>query len=244
MPNTDRVAVVTGSGRSIGRAIALRLAADGAKVVINYKSNGEAAEQVAAMIKSAGGQSTVMRADVADPAQLKSLFDAAEHHYGGLDVFVHNAYGYAAGPISVASDDDYVHTFGANSQATFVAFREAAQRVRDGGRILYISSSVTRGSDPFMPLYAASKAAGEQMVRAFAREVGPRGITVNSVLPGPTKTDATEAIRDILAERIDRTPLGRFGEPEDIADVVGFLASDAARWITGQSIAVDGGLTA
>ncbi|MEU6564881.1 SDR family oxidoreductase [Nocardia nova] len=244
MSNTDRVAVVAGSGRSIGRAIALRLAADGAKVVVNYKSNAEAAERVAATIESGGGQAVAVRADVTDPAQLTSLLDAAQGRFGGLDVYVHNAYGYAAGPISAASDEDYARTFAANSQAAFVAFREAGRRVRDGGRIVYISSSATRASDPFMPLYTASKAAGEQLVRSFAREVAPRGITVNSVLPGPTDTDAVQGIRELLAERVQRTPLGRLGEPEDIADVVGFLASHDARWVTGQSIAADGGLTA
>ncbi|WP_433192297.1 SDR family oxidoreductase [Nocardia sp. CA-107356] len=244
MPNTDRVAIVTGSARSIGRAIALRLAADGAKVVVNYKGNAEAAEEVASTIEAAGGQATVVQADVSDPAQLRSLFDAAEHRYGGLDVFVHNAYGFAAGPIAGASDDDYTRSFATNAQATFVAFREAAARVRDGGRIVYISSSATRASDPSTSLYSASKAAGEQLVRAFAREVGPRGITVNSVLPGPTNTDAMQPMKEMLTERVARTPLGRFGEPEDIADVVGFLASNDARWVTGQSIAADGGLTA
>ncbi|MBF6341166.1 SDR family oxidoreductase [Nocardia abscessus] len=244
MAHTDRVAVITGSGRSIGRAIALRLAADGVKVVINYRTNAAAAEDVAATVEAAGGQALVVPADVTDPGQLESLFDTAERWRGGLDVFVHNAYGYAAGPIATAADEDYARTFAANSQAAFSGFRHAARRIRDGGRIVYISSSATRASDPFMPLYAASKAAGEQLVRAFAREVGPRQITVNSVLPGPTNTDATQGIRDVLAERVARTPLGRLGEPDDIAEVVGFLASPAARWVTGQSIAADGGLTA
>ncbi|MCP2280824.1 SDR family oxidoreductase [Nocardia amikacinitolerans] len=244
MAYTGRVAVVTGSGRSIGRAIALRLAADDVKVVVNYKSDADAAAEVAATIEAAGGHALVVPADVTDPVQLESLFDAAERWQGGLDVFVHNAYGYAAGPIAAAADEDYARTFAANSQAAFAGFRHAARRVRDGGRIVYISSSVTRASDPFLPLYAASKAAGEQLVRAFAREVGSRQITVNSVLPGPTNTDATQGIRDFLAERVARTPLGRLGEPEDIAEVVGFLASPAARWVTGQSIAADGGLTA
>jgi 3-oxoacyl-[acyl-carrier protein] reductase len=244
MPNTDRVALVTGSGRSIGRAIALRLAADGARVLVNYKSNAEAAEQVVSTIEVAGGQAAAVQADVTDPVQLALLFDAAEQRYGGLDVFVHNAYGFAAGPIAGASDEDYARSFAANSQATFVAFREAAGRVRDGGRIVYISSSATRASDPSVSVYSASKAAGEQLVRTFAREVGPRGITVNSVLPGPTNTDAMQHMKHMLVERIARTPMGRFGEPEDIADVVGFLTSHDARWVTGQSIAADGGLIA
>ncbi len=181
---------------------------------------------------------------MADEAQLKALFDAAEQRYGGLDVFVHNAYGHAVGPISAATDEDYERAFATNVWATFVPFREVARRMRDGGRIVYVSSAATRASDPSMSLYTASKAAGEQLVRAFAREVGPRGITVNSVLPGPTNTDAVQGIREVLMERVTRTPLGRLGEPDDIADVVGFLASRDARWLTGQSVVADGGLTA
>ncbi|GAA3220218.1 hypothetical protein GCM10020216_031000 [Nonomuraea helvata] len=142
----------------------------------------------------------MVEADVADPAQLRALFEAAEREYGGLDVFVHNAYGYSHGPIAEAADDDYTNTFAANSHTTFVAFREAATRVRDNGRIVYISSAATRWKDPFTALYSASKAAGEQLVRAFAREVAPRGITVNSVLPGPVNTDAVQPVLDMLAD--------------------------------------------
>jgi 3-oxoacyl-[acyl-carrier protein] reductase len=244
MPQNDRVAIVTGSGRGIGRAIALRLAADGASVVINYRSDAEAAEQVAATIEAAGGRATVVKADVADPAQLRSLFDAAERGYGGLDVFVHNAYGAVHGPIAQATDDDYAHAFAANALATFVAFREASSRMRDDGRVVLVSTAITRVSNPGTSLYSASKAAGEQLVRVLAREVAPRGITVNSVLPGPVNTDAAQAVMDTMRASVDRTPLGRIGEPEDIADVVAFLASDQARWITGQRIVADGGLTA
>ncbi|TDD81179.1 SDR family oxidoreductase [Actinomadura darangshiensis] len=244
MPQSGRIAIVTGSGRSIGRAIALRLAEDGARVVINYKSNAEAAKKVASTIKASGGQATMVQADVADPVQLRSLFDTAEREYGGLDVFVHNAYGFAHGPIAGASGDDYTHTFAAKSQATFAAFREAATRIRDGGRIVYISSSATRFYDPSTSLYAARKSVGEQLVRHFDREVAQRKVTVNSVLPGPVNTDAIQPILDMLADLIGQTPLGRLGEPEDIVDVVAFLASGEARWITGQRISVDGGLTA
>jgi 3-oxoacyl-[acyl-carrier protein] reductase len=159
-------------------------------------------------------------------------------------VLVHNAFGFVTGPLAAATNGDYEHTFTGNAQATFVALREAARRMRDGGRIVFMSSTATRMNTPESALYAASKAAGEQLVRVFAQEVGPRGITVNSVLPGATATEGL-AERDlssaVIADFVARTPLGRLGHPSDIADVVGFLASDAARWITGQSIAVDGG---
>ncbi|MGK5531843.1 SDR family oxidoreductase [Streptomyces sp. URMC 129] len=240
----DKVAVVTGSSRGIGRAIALRLAADGVRVVVNYRKTAGAAEEVAAAVEESGGRAAVVRADVTDPAQLRSLFDAAERHFGGLDVFVHNAYAFVQSPLADATDEDYEVSFSANARATFVGLREAATRVRDGGRIIFISSSVTRVGYPTTALYAASKAAGEQMVRTVAREVASRGITVNSLLAGQTLTDGfRETVDDppeVIARRI---PMGRLGRPEDIADVVGFFASDASRWITGQSLAVDGGQT-
>jgi 3-oxoacyl-[acyl-carrier protein] reductase len=239
----ERVAVVTGSSRGIGRATALRLAADGVAVVVNSRSGSPAVTQVVEAIEAAGGRAAFHAADAADPRGLGSLFDAAERQFGGLDVLVLNAAGFVRGSLGAAVDDDYGRTFGLNAHATFVALREAERRMRDGGRIVFVSSVATRLSPPGEALYAASKAAGEHLVRAFAREVGPRGITVNAVLPGPTDTDgfaAAGAPADVL---VARTPLGRLGRPEDIADVVGFLASHAARWITGRSIVVDGGFS-
>lgn len=240
---TDRVAVVTGSSRGIGRATALRLAVGGAAVVVNYRAEADSAKQVVAAVEATGGRAVMVRADAADPEELRTLLDAAEHHFGGLDVLVHNAAGFVRGPLADATDGDFGNAFSLNARATFVALREAGHRMRDNGRIVFISSAATRLSPPGEALYAASKAAGEQLVRTFAREVGTRGITVNSVLPGPTDTDgfaASSAPVDVL---VARTPLGRLGEPEDIAEVVGFLVSDAARWVTGQSITVDGGFS-
>jgi 3-oxoacyl-[acyl-carrier protein] reductase len=238
----ERVAVVTGSSRGIGRASALRLATDGAAVVVNARSRSGAATEVVGAIEARGGRAAFQPADAADPAGLRSLFDAAERHFGGLDVLVLNAAGFVRGPLAEAADDDYCRTFGLNARGTFVALREAGRRMRDGGRIVFISSAATRLNPPGEALYAASKAAGEHLVRAFAREVGPRGITVNTVLPGPTDTDGFAAAGAPVEALVERTPLGRLGRPGDIADVVGFLASDTARWITGQSI-VDGGFS-
>ncbi|MFI0451928.1 SDR family oxidoreductase [Actinomadura sp. 6N118] len=240
---TDRVAVVTGSSRGIGRATALRLAAGGAAVVVNYRTDAASAKQVVADIEAGGGRAMMTRADAADPGEFRMLLDAAEQHYGGLDVLVHNAAGFVRSPLAAATDSDYEHAFSLNAQATFVALREAGHRMRDSGRIVFISSVATRFNPPGEALYAASKAAGEHLVRTFAREIGSRGITVNSVLPGPTNTDGFAAASAPVEALIAQTPLGRLGEPEDIAEVVGFLVSDAARWITGQSITVDGGLS-
>jgi 3-oxoacyl-[acyl-carrier protein] reductase len=242
LDTTDRVAVVTGSSRGIGRAVALQLAAGGAAVVVNYRNDATSAKRAVAEIEAGGGRALMVRADTADPEELRTLFDAAEHHYGRLDVLVHNAAGFVRGPLTAATDRDYLHAFSLNAHATFVALREAGRNMRDGGRIVFISSAATRINPQGEALYAASKAAGEHLVRTVARELGVRGITVNSVLPGPTNTDGFASASAPVEALIAQTPLGRLAEPEDIAEVVNFLASDAARWITGQSITVDGGL--
>jgi 3-oxoacyl-[acyl-carrier protein] reductase len=240
---TGRVAVVTGSSRGIGRATALRLAADGAAVVVNSRRRSAATAEVIRAIEARGGRAVFQPADASDVAGVASLFDAAERQFGGIDVLVLNAAGFVRGPLTEAADDDYGRTFGLNAHATFVALREAGRRMRDGGRIVFVSSAATRLGPPGEALYAASKAAGEHLVLGFAREVGSRGITVNAVLPGPTDTDGFAAAGAPADTLVARTPLGRLGRPEDIADVVGFLASDAARWITGRSIVVDGGFS-
>lgn len=239
---TDKVAVVTGSSRGIGRATALRLAADGARLVINYRSDERAARDVAETIGAAGGQAVAVRADVAEPGQVRGLFDAADEHFGGLDVFVHNAYEGGTAPLTACTDEMFAAAFAANTQALFVALREAATRMRDGGRFVFVSSVAARGATPGLGLYAASKAAGDKLVEIFAREIGHRGITVNSVLPGLVDTDATRHFGAARDEIVGRTALGRIGRPEDIAGVVGFLVSDAGRWITGQCLTADGGL--
>ncbi|WP_433224335.1 glucose 1-dehydrogenase [Microtetraspora malaysiensis] len=235
----QRAALVTGSSRGIGAAIAIRLAADGDRVLINYRTNREAAGTVVARITTGDGQAVAVQADVADTDQLRSLFDAAEEHFGRLDVLVSNAGIWRAAPIGQATDEDFDTVFATNARATFLALREAANRLTDGGRIIVISSGATVRPGPGGGIYAASKAAGEQLVRSAARELAPRQITVNSVLPGATRTDMLAGSEEEFAAR---TALGRLGEPDDIADVVAFLASDAARWITGQAILADGGL--
>jgi 3-oxoacyl-[acyl-carrier protein] reductase len=239
-----KAALVTGSSRGIGAAIAVRLAADGLGVLVNYRVDREAADKVVATITAGGGRAVAVQADVADADQLRGLFAAAEEHFGRLDVVVSNAGIGSTVPIAQATDADFDTVFATNTRATFVALREAANRLPDGGRIIVISRAGVRPR-PGGGLYAASKAAGDQLVRAAAQELGPRQITVNSVLPGATRTDmwagrppGIGGDEDVAA----RTALRRLGEPGDIADVVAFLASDAARWITGQAIVADGGL--
>ncbi|GHE94401.1 3-oxoacyl-ACP reductase [Amycolatopsis deserti] len=241
---TDKVALVTGGSRGIGRGIAERLGEEGARVVVNYRSDADAAAKVVATIENNGGHATAVQADVADPAQVVRLFDAAEEIYGGLDILVANAGIARFAPLAEATDEDFELVFATNTRATFTALREAARRLRDGGRIIVISSGTVVTTRPHSGVYAASKAAGDQLVQAAAKELGPRGITANSVLPGATRSDALEAgmSADRLAATVAQTPLGRLGEPSDIASVVAFLASADGGWITGQTIHAGGGL--
>lgn len=238
------VAVVTGAGRGIGKATAVRLAKDGAATVIGYRSDADAAKATVAEIEQAGGAAIAVRADAADSAQLKGLLDQAVSTFGGLDVVVHTAYGISFGPLAAGTDEDFEFTFGANSRATFQLLRAVPDRMRDHGRFVLVSTGATRVTSPGTGLYAASKAAAEHLVRVAAREFASRGITVNSVLAGHTETDALKSAPVPLEEFARQIPMGRLGQPEDIADAIGLLTSPEARWITGQSIAVDGGLTA
>lgn len=239
-----RVAVVTGAGRGIGKAAAQRLARDGVAVVVGYRADTTSAEATVEAIRGLGGEALAVRADASNSVELAGLLDRAESTFGGLDIVVHTAYGIAFGPLPNLSDEDYTKTFAANSRATFELLRAAGQRMRDGGRFIFVSTGATRLTTPGAALYAASKAAGESLIRAAAREFGGRRITVNSILAGHTETDALLSAPVPLEQFRAQIPMGRLGQPDDIADAIGLLASTDARWITGQSIAVDGGLTA
>lgn len=227
----SKVALVTGSSRGIGRAIAERLGADGMSVVVNYRADRAAADEVVAKIEASSGRATAVQADVTDPAQLRDLFDAAQRHFGGLDVLVNNVGTARFSPVAEASDEDFDVLFDTNARATFTALREAANRLRDGGRIVVISSGVTAANRPGTGLYGAAKAAGDQLVRVLAKELGPRRITVNSVRPGATRTDALAELQpeSVLEQMAAQTPLGRIAEPADIADIAAFLASEDSR---------------
>lgn len=239
----EKVALVTGSSRGLGRAVAERLGADGVSVVVNYKVNGDAAAKVVATIEANGGRAVAAQADVTDSAQLRGLFDTAEEQFGGLDILVNNVGIGRFAPIALATDEDYEDHFATNTRATFVAVREAANRLRTGGRIVVMSSGIAVTNRPAAGLYAASKAAADSLVRTLAKELGPREITVNSVLPGITRSEnADELAPDVINQARALTPLGRIGEPEDIADIVSFIASGQGRWITGQAIHAGGGM--
>jgi 3-oxoacyl-[acyl-carrier protein] reductase len=238
----ERVAVVTGGSRGIGLAVSERLAASGLRIVIGSRGE-EAAERAVARIKEAGGQAVAASADVTEPASVRGLFDAAEDAYGRVDVWVNNAGTATMGPLEHTTDEDFERHFAANVRGTFVALREAARRIRDHGRVVLISSALTVSPMPGAALLAASKAAGDQLARTLAWELGPRSVTVNSVLPGLTRTGVLDTVpAHVVARDEARTPLGRLGEPEDIAEIVGFLASDAGRWVTGQTLHAAGGM--
>lgn len=244
---TGRSALVTGSSRGIGRAIAEALARDGAAVTINHgrpDSAVEAAEVVAA-IEAAGGRAQSLCADVADPDEVARLVDAAAAFGGGLDIVVANAGGSAPfAPIAATPLEDWDRVTLLNQRALFVLLAKAAATVRDGGRVVVISSSMTASPYAGTAVYAGAKAAAETYVRVLAIELGARGITVNAVAPGLTDTAAMRAVvpDDRVAMVVARTPLGRLGRPDDIANVVAFLASDEARWITGQVVRAGGGI--
>ncbi|GAA5042760.1 3-oxoacyl-[acyl-carrier protein] reductase [Thermocatellispora tengchongensis] len=235
-----KTALVTGGSRGIGRAIVERLAEDGAEVVFGYRSAREAAEEVEAAAK---GRAYAVRADQGDPAEVRRLFHEAEERLGGLDILVNNAAINPTAPIAEFTDDDFDRIMAVNAKAVFVAIRLAATRLRDGGRIVNVSTLNTVLPAPGVSLYAASKAAVEQVGAVAAKELGGRGITVNTVAPGAVDTDALRAVNtpEQVAQCVAFTALGRLGEPADIAAVVSFLAGPDGRWITGQTIRATGG---
>lgn len=243
MTENRKIALVTGGSRGIGRAVVERLGATGATVVVNYLANSGAAAEVVDAVERSGGRALAVQADVSDLQQLRHLFDVAEQHFGRLDIVVANAGTARFARVADSTDGDFETLFAANARAGFFTLREAANRVADGGRVVVVSSGVTRTHGVGSGVYGASKAAVEQLVRVMAREIGPRQVTVNSVLPGATDTDAFTAniTEEGVAQLVAATPLGRVGEPSDIADVVAFLASDTGRWITGQTISAGGG---
>lgn len=239
-----RVAIVTGGSRGIGKSVALRLAADGLSVAVNYVSQADAAASVVAAIEAAGGKAVAVKADVADPAGASALFEAAEAAFGGVDVLVNNAGVIDLDPVGRMAAETFARVIAVNLTGTFHMLHEAATRLRDGGSIVNFSTSALHTSLPGYAAYNASKAGVEAMTRVLSRELGPRRITVNAIAPGPVATELF--FKDKPQELIDRligvTPFGRLGEVDDIAPVVSFLAGPDSRWVTGQVLRANGGL--
>ncbi len=239
-----KVAIVTGSSRGIGAEIALTLANAGVKVVINYLQNESAADEVCAAITSAGGECVAVQADVSNSDEVRKLFDATFEHFKQIDILVNNAGILLFKEIAEIRDDEFDRIVDVNIKSVFYTLREAGTRLADHGRVVNISSTVTRLMLPKYGAYAATKAAVEQMTRIFAREAGKRGITANTVSPGPVDTELFRAGKTVadIERMAAMAALGRLGKPDDIAQVVLFLVSDEARWITGQDIGVNGGI--
>lgn len=240
----DRVAIVTGASRGIGAAVAKWLAAQKTAVVVNYVRDADAAAATVKAIQTAGGQAIAVQADLAHSANAAALFAAAERAFGGADILVNNAGIMTLGSIAETTDDQLDRAIATNLTGVFRLLREAAHRLRDGGRIINFSSSVVGLYQPRYGVYAATKAAVEAMTHILAKELAARQITVNAIAPGPVETDlfltdkTEEQVRTIAA----MNPFKRLGRPEEIAAAVAFLASHESNWISGQVIRANGGM--
>ncbi len=237
---SGKTALVTGASRGIGRAIAERLAADGAAVIVNYARTEKLAQEVVKAIEAKGGKAIAIQADVAKPAEVQRLFSAAEKAMGKLDIVVANAGVHAVKPLIENTEADYNYIFDINTRGVFFTLQEAGRRVRDGGRIVVVSTGGTKMHFANMSLYLGSKGAIEQFARSLSLELGPRNVTVNILSPGFTDTDMLP--EEYRAYGASLSPFNRVGTPQEVADVSAFLASDASRWITGQNIQAGGGV--
>jgi 3-oxoacyl-[acyl-carrier protein] reductase len=244
---SGKTALVTGASRGIGRAIAVEMAGAGARVAVHYNANAQAAKETVAAIEAAGGDAFSVQADLAEPGAADTLIDAlaAELRGGPLDILVNNAGIGAPGGIGAVSEADYDRVFAVNTKSPFFITRRALELIPDGGRIINIGSGVTRIAFPEGIAYAMAKGAVDTFTLALAAELGPRGITVNTVAPGIVDTDINASwLRgnaEAQAAAASRSALGRVGRPQDLTGPVLFLASEAGRWTTGQVIDATGG---
>ena len=241
---TNKVAIVTGASRGIGAAVAERLARDGFTVVINYSGDVKSAEALARKIEGKGGRALTAKADVSDPNAVRGMFDAAEAAFGGVDVLVNNAGIMKLAKIADSDDALFDQHVAVNLKGSFNAMREAAKRLRDGGRIVNFSTSVVGTKLETYGVYTATKAAVETMTAILSKELRGRSITVNAVAPGPVATELFLSGKS--PELIDRfakmNPLERLGTPEDIASTVAFLVGPDGGWINGQVLRANGGM--
>jgi 3-oxoacyl-[acyl-carrier protein] reductase len=235
-------AIVTGGSRGIGRATALALGRAGAAVTVNYRADAGAARAVVDALAELGARGHAVQADITDPAQARRLLADAQDALGTPDVLVLNAGVPGFGAVDDVTDAEFDRVFAAPLRGMFALLQEGARRLSDGGRIVVVSSGAAVSPGPGAALYGAAKGAADYWSTVLAKELGPRGITVNSVMPGLTDTDGMILPKERADAMVAATPLGRLGQPDDVAAVVAFLASDDARWVTGQRFAASGGL--
>lgn len=241
---SDKVILVTGASKGIGAEVAKKLAEAGAKVIVNFAGSKNNADNVVETIKGNGGEAIAVQADVSKADEVKKLFDQSIEYFGKIDVLVNNAGIMITKTIQETTDEDFERHFDINVKGVFNTLREAATKLADNGSIINFSTSVNRLMLPGYGTYVATKSAVEQLTRVFSKEIGHRGINVNSVSPGPTATSLF--LNGKSQETIDRlaslNPFGRIAETDDIANVVVFLASDEAKWINAQNIGINGGM--
>ncbi|MER9235941.1 glucose 1-dehydrogenase [Mesorhizobium sp. M0622] len=241
-----KVAIVTGASKGIGAAIAKGFAAAGAAVVVNYASSREGAERIVAEIEDRGGRAVAVQGDVSQAADVRRLFEAAKSEFGGLDILVNNAGVFAFEPLEAVTEAEFHREFDINVLGIILTIREAVKHFGPGGgSIINISSIASRNPQPNSLVYAATKGAVDTITLSMSRELGARNIRVNAIAPGGVDTEGLERIgivgSDFEKQIIAMTPLGRFGQPDDVAGVAVFLASDDASWLTGERITASGG---
>ena len=238
-----KVAIITGSSRGIGRVVAEQLADLGAKVVINYSSNRQKAVEVVEGITQKGGQAIALHADLSKLSDVKELFIKTIDEFGKVDILINNAGLMITKPLTDVTEDDFDKQFAVNVKGTLFACQQALKCMENNGRVVNFSSSVTGQMFPAYSVYAGTKGAVEQFTRQLAKEFGPKQITINAVAPGPVNTELFNIGK--TEQQIDgmkkMNAFGRIGEPEDIANVIEFLVSDKAQWVTGQILRVNGG---
>lgn len=237
-----KVAIITGGARGIGRAVAERLGSDGASVALNYTDNPTKANEVVALIEKKGSQALAVKADISREGDVEAFFQQAEQTFGGIDIVVNAAGVSVFKPLALATTEDFERVFAVNATGAFFVLREAARKIRDHGRIVHFSTGGTKMPIPAGGVYAASKAAGEMLALSLSKELGARQIRVNVVSPGVTETDGLVMPQDALDHLIAMTPLGRLGQPVDVASAVAFLVGPDGSWITGQVLQANGGI--
>jgi 3-oxoacyl-[acyl-carrier protein] reductase len=240
-----KVAVVTGASKGIGAAIARALAAEGAKVVVNYASSKAGADAVVAAIAAAGGKAVAVQGDVSKAEQAQALIDAAIREFGRLDVLVNNSGVYEFAAIEEITEEHYHRQFGVNVLGLLLTTQAAVKHIGEGGSVINISSVATSLAPPASAVYTGTKGAVDAITSVLAKELGPRKIRVNAILPGIIETEGTHSAgvigSDFEHNAVAQTPLARIGQPNDIATVAAFLASDDAGWLTGEKLVASGG---